>query len=87
MGQAIGLFVVGIRYREADEADGAVGILHLGEQALGKGEDDLHGEQLLLLGDAAGNLGEVVKLDLQRQCVAVEVFGGEAAQQLLGGVV
>ena len=72
---------------EADETDGMLGVVHLLQQLLGQGKNDIERGQLTGLGQAAGDLAEIMELDFQGQRISPEIFLFETADQLNGNMI
>ena len=64
-----------------------VAVVHLLEQLLGERQDGVLVAQHLVLGDGAGDLPEVVELDLEGERAALKVVLLEASHEFGNGVV
>ena len=78
---------MGIGDGKPDKADRTLGVIHFLQQLLGQGEDDVERRQFLALRQAAGDLLEVVELDLQGQGIAPKVrMAAETLHQFDGHI-
>ena len=66
-------FLLGIRNGKTNQSDGADAVIHFLQQLFGQGENVFHVLQLLLLGNASGDLLEIVELDFQCQGIPGEI--------------